>query len=397
MAISPTPDVPTPLSLGLINKGQDQQDPFGDLRPRTPDSRLSSAPLSSGGPDGFGYTWDDTVASGWVDATAGTQVNFPGTGSGWDDAFSDPVGIGFDFDFYENDYQQLYPSVSGLLTFGAGSSSLSNVSIPQNASLNNFIAPFWDDLVVGGSFNDGAIYTLNGGSEPNRYLIVEWHEVTRLGSDDLLTFQAALHENGDIIVFRFGELNGVLDKATVGIEDGDGVVGLNHLHNSVGLSQGEAALFRGPGPSARGKFLSKYQGGLAINNRFTAEVNEWFSGSLLAWTNSTNDGIAYVVLDKNSFAVLAGPTNLPNPNSRQADYVSLTSDAAGRGNLTWMDSGWSNYLYYALIDEDGKQLTPPVVFHNQENPGEAVFTNYAGQGNVPYEGTWFIHLPLVMR
>ncbi len=37
-----------------------------------------STPTLPGGPDQFGYTWDDTISMDWKDATSGTAIVSPG-------------------------------------------------------------------------------------------------------------------------------------------------------------------------------------------------------------------------------------------------------------------------------------------------------------------------------
>lgn len=215
----------------------------------------SIIPQATSGPDDFGYTWDDSVAFNWIDATGGTDSGLAG-----DDRWLGPVDIGFNFKFYENTYSQLYFNTNGLVTFGEGAYHYSNRSIPNPAPPNNFIAPFWDDLCVSyRDYNTGTIYYMQGGSAPNRYFVIEWHEVSRLGSTDLLTFEVVLYENGDILV-QYLSLSGYLTSATVGIEDDVGVDGLQYLCNAPGLGNSKAVRFYRPGPMARVKVWPLYYG-----------------------------------------------------------------------------------------------------------------------------------------
>jgi hypothetical protein len=213
------------------------------------------SPQETGGPDDFGYTWDDSVAFNWVDTATGI-----GTGLEGDDEYTDPIAIGFDFKFYENIYSQLYITTNGLVTFDEGAYDWSNQRIPNPASPNNFIAPFWDDLCVNyGNYNTGNVYYERGGNAPNRYFAVGWHQVSRLGSTDQLTFQVILYENGDIVM-QYLSLSGYLQWATVGIEDDIGVTGLQYLYNAPGLGNNQAIRFYRPGPVARVKVWPLYQG-----------------------------------------------------------------------------------------------------------------------------------------
>ncbi|MCK4901246.1 MAG: hypothetical protein KAS38_20855, partial [Anaerolineales bacterium] len=206
--------------------------------------------------DHYGYTWDDTLSYSWVDAvTGGTAVSFDQA----DDDFSGPIPIGFDFELYENRYNQVYISTNGMISFGAGSRSFSNTFIPIDTPPNNIIAPMWDDLAVGGGDNNGVVYYETGGTFPDRYFVVEWFEVSRLDSGaDLLTFELILYENGNIL-FQYETLNGVLDEATVGIEDADGSDGLLYLFNTH--MPGKDVLFTRLSASARVKALPAYQSG----------------------------------------------------------------------------------------------------------------------------------------
>ena len=215
---------------------------------------VSSAAAS--GPDLFGYTLDDSVAFAWEDLTSkGTPVLFTDP----DDQFTDPIGIGFDFEFYENTYNQLFISTNGMLAFGTGSSAFSNQFLPLDTVPNNLVAPFWDDLHL----SSGHVYYWFDSASPHRF-VIEWHQVVKFGSTDLLTFEIVLFENGDIL-FQYQDLNGDLANATVGIEDQDGVDGLLYLYNASGLASGLAVRFFRPSAAARAKITPLYQSALSRN------------------------------------------------------------------------------------------------------------------------------------
>ena len=96
-------------------------------------------PMAVGGPDGFGYTNDDSVSYSWISAT--TNSGLIG-----DDEFTGPINMGFNFPFYGIPQSQLYFSTNGLITFGAGSREYQSSDIPTDMNPNNLIATFWDDL-----------------------------------------------------------------------------------------------------------------------------------------------------------------------------------------------------------------------------------------------------------
>lgn len=63
----------------------------------------------------------------------------------------------------------------------------------------NYIAPFWDDLVVGnGAGLPAAIQVKVDGSAPDRRFTIEWTNVKRYGrNDSILNFQVRFYESGD--------------------------------------------------------------------------------------------------------------------------------------------------------------------------------------------------------
>jgi hypothetical protein len=128
------------------------------------------------------------------------------------------------------------------------------------------------------------------------------------------------------------------------------------------------------------------------------DVTQLSTGKIvLVWTNPENNTIVYALISKSSFAVVGGPDELSNPNLRLPDYVSVTYDQDGHGILTWMDAGWNQYLYYALIDNSGAEITPPMIFHKGHASDPLILSSYSGYGNAPYESSGQIFLPIIRR
>lgn len=181
---------------------------------------------ATGGPDAFGYTYDDTVPYQWVDISGtGTDTGITGDDSGvW-------VPIGFDFNYYGNTYNQVWICSNGFLQFNAAAITCSNVFIPLNDSTNNIICPFWDDLYPPAG---GKVYYR---SFPDKF-IVQWNDIPHIGDYATLrssmTFQVILYRNSNAIKFQYKEMkNGKWyyadgQSATVGIENSDGTVGLKY-------------------------------------------------------------------------------------------------------------------------------------------------------------------------
>ncbi|MGB9774961.1 MAG: hypothetical protein ACPL7C_00195, partial [Anaerolineae bacterium] len=129
------------------------------------------APQATGGPDDFGYTWDDSVLFNWIDATGGTDTGM--SGDSWGQKVG-PIPLPFSFKFYENTYTSLYIAASGYLAFTDYGTWPSQRRIPSPDTPNNVIAPYWTPIYIG---TGGWIRYLSGGTFPNRYFVVEWHDV----------------------------------------------------------------------------------------------------------------------------------------------------------------------------------------------------------------------------
>jgi hypothetical protein len=268
-------------------------------------------PTSAGGPDAYGYTWNDSVTMDWkeiISSGGGVQIfplpNKPDTRV--DDMVVGPFPLGFNFKFYENEYSQIYISSNGLIGFSEDFAGIlagaSNLTIPFDYRIpQNFVAPFWDDLIIGGEFNIGKVAYGAGVDARGSYFVVEWSQVTKTNLQGSLTFEAILYASGDIL-FQYQTLNGDLESASVGIEDADGVDGLAYLVNAPGLSSNQAILFSRPSPAARVKLISSSPGAFNINRQSVHQILVRNTGSLGAdvydlMTSSNPPGWQILLLD----------------------------------------------------------------------------------------------------
>ncbi|MCX7835781.1 MAG: carboxypeptidase regulatory-like domain-containing protein [bacterium] len=196
---------------------------------------------ASGGPDGFGYVWrdNDNEPTGpvynWRDiSTTGTNTNVTG-----DDAISTTAHpIGFNFSFYGTNYTSFKVCTNGWMTLNANETSVaySNVAIPNAATPNLLIAPFWDDLYVDNTVGHYIRYQ-NFGTDT---LVVTWN--TRAFSSSVtgtFTFQVILTSSGHIY-FQYNSLGSVTNSATIGIENATGTVGLQIAFNAAYAVVGRA-------------------------------------------------------------------------------------------------------------------------------------------------------------
>jgi len=198
------------------------------------------APQDTGGPDDFGYTWDDSVPLNWIDASGGTD-----TGIDSDTDRAGPIDIGFPFKYYENTYDRLFISRYGFLSFNDDGLWNWASRIPSPEKPNDVIAPHWvpsDDV--------GYVRYLRGGALPNRWFAVEWNQL--VSGDDEYTFEVILHENGNII-FQYDAMNvsGGYWCQSSGIEDSTGLDGLTITKFCRTIEGNHAVKIVRPAPDAR--------------------------------------------------------------------------------------------------------------------------------------------------
>ncbi len=143
------------------------------------------------------------------------------------------VPIGFRFPFYAEEFNTLFVSSNGYLSFSPPTpgSLLTETCMPSRTGANHLIAPYWDDLNPGASATGGAFALLQG-TAPYRRLTIEWKDVPHATSVGLVTFEVTLYETTGQIHFRYKDvLFGVpaLDNgasAVVGVENRTGAHGV---------------------------------------------------------------------------------------------------------------------------------------------------------------------------
>lgn len=221
---------------------------------------------STGGPDNFGYSWAPETLN-WVDAGGGTDTGM--TGYSFDQA-TGPISLPFPFNFYGFEYSEVYIAASGYISFSDSTAWPWQQMIPSVSEPNNVVAPFWSPNEI----NDDTSWVRydSGGSEPERFFVVEWHEVTFLESS--YTFQLILYENGDI-VFQYATMEYIGFGSSGGIEDKYGVDGLSlgEGYNYEPLSNSAVRITR-PQDSARVGFARRYFGSFTQAEKITEfEVN----------------------------------------------------------------------------------------------------------------------------
>ncbi|MBN1657754.1 MAG: carboxypeptidase regulatory-like domain-containing protein, partial [Anaerolineae bacterium] len=203
-----------------------------------------------GGPDPFGYTYKDSLEPdgpqyNFVDiSTTGTSVAMG------DDDYEGPLPLGFTFTFYGNDYTSFYAGSNGFLSFGAGSTSLSNQNLPSTTDPDNLIALMWDDLDPGDTGDLVYYQTFSPCPYPGgtACTIVQYENYHHYPGGGAIagTWEAILFDNGNILV-QFEDVGAEAGlSSTTGIENSDGTVGLTYVYNTASLVDLSAVCFQHP-------------------------------------------------------------------------------------------------------------------------------------------------------
>ncbi|MBD3169576.1 MAG: T9SS type A sorting domain-containing protein [candidate division Zixibacteria bacterium] len=205
--------------------------------------------------DSFGYYWFDSdnpqgPEYGWVDITVnGEIVEFPGNP---DVSNSGPYDLGFDFEFYGNTFSSINICSNGWMSFtDSTTTAYYNRRIPHSSAPNNMIAPFWENLNPGLGGNV-YFYTNNTDSA-----VISWVDVPDTHEEGEFTFQAVLVAPNSV-TFQYGDMGpeGPIDRASVGIENAAGTVGLQICYNETFSGEGMAYRFELGQPAGEFDWLS---------------------------------------------------------------------------------------------------------------------------------------------
>jgi len=250
------------------------------------------------------------------------ETEYPGTiiHSGFaDDRRWGTFPIGFDFDFFGISYTEFYVNSNCLVMLGAHSNAFNNLSIPDDTKPDNFIAAFWDDLVVDAT---GDIMYQTIGTAPNRKLIIQFKNMTFWGSDILLgTIQVILYEGSNNIQIQYRNIVDLVSgrasgsSATIGLENEDGTAGVLSSYNTAGyIYSGKAILYTPSGGTYNVDDNAIYDGvvlvdpiprpGIAnlVSPSFGSTVSDTVT---FQWEAATNATSYSVVISHNSD--LSGP------------------------------------------------------------------------------------------
>ena len=192
---------------------------------------------TSGGPDGYGYTWvDSNDPSGptynWVDIES---PNNEISGLGDDNIVGSFPIENFKFYWYNTAYLSI--GSNGFISFSNPQNIASPFPfIPSAGGANDFIAPLLSDLTFAGNNNPGKCYLDNHNIDSTIISFVDvpfWQQANPqyTGSN---TFQIVLCHLDSTIVFQYKSMSGITNgnDITIGIESVAGSIGLQHSQDT---------------------------------------------------------------------------------------------------------------------------------------------------------------------
>ncbi len=222
-----------------------------------PELTTKTAAATSGGPDTYGYRWNNSNGTGeaysWYDISAtGTEI----TGRS-DDSMSGVLNVGFTFNFYGNDKTIFYLCNNGFISFSGANCAYINATIPTAGTPNDFIAPFWDD-----QFTAGHVYYQTIGSAPSRQLVVSFDGIDPYSNRGTaaLSYQIILNESTNVIKLQYKDVDSGIAgygggvAATIGIENSTGTDGLLYSFDQASLTENYAITFSSSLPYAQSAY-----------------------------------------------------------------------------------------------------------------------------------------------
>ena len=192
---------------------------------------------TSGGPDGYGYTWVDSndpngPTYSWVDIE---NIDNLVNGLGDDNIIGSFSIASFRYYWYTD--SSLSIGSNGYISFSNPQNIASPFPIiPTSGGANDFIAPFLSDLTFTGTNNPGRCYMSLDNNDSTIISFVDvpfWQQANPqyTGSN---TFQIILCHTDSTIIFQYKSMSGVTNgnDITIGIESVAGSIGLQHSQDT---------------------------------------------------------------------------------------------------------------------------------------------------------------------
>lgn len=309
---------------------------------------------STGGPDGFGYVYTDSLATpeiyNWVDIVdSGAEINFVNTDTGYED-----IDLPSPFTFYGEERDKVYVTMNGYATFRSiFTGDIVTQCVPADRQPPDTLAAFCTDLDVGNTVYYSTTSAYNG----HEAFIVQYDDVTHTVSGLTATFQIILDLTDDSITYQYLSVPTSSTMTTT-----IGVIGYaTNRDDYLTYCRGTADC---PPPS---EMAVRF----ALSARPILGLQITPSDDFPGW----GDTVTYTIVMNNTGDAAAGGAVMTNALPTGLDYVSGTLQASG-GTPTYLDAGrtvcWDGDLavsgmvtvtYAAALNTDDYIYNTAVVSH----------------------------------
>jgi hypothetical protein len=316
------------------------------------------------GPDAYGYyCYDDgdinyynVPVYNWIEIDpnyggSGNLIPLTDNGENQDDV--EIISIPFLFRFYGQEYNEISVCSNGWIAMSqTEQTTFRNWPMPGPMGPSPMIAPFWDDLYLGGG--NAYCYYDSGG----HYFIIEWSRMKNRYDNSLETFEVILYDsnyyptslNDGEIKIQYHTVNNVDQGAqytgghyaTVGIENDNATIGLGYTYNNDYptaakiLEDEMALLFTGPPVPFEEPFL--VLGGLIINDSN--------GNGQIDYAEDIGLGVMLNNLGENPATGVSAIISTTDP------YITLTQDTANYNTISGGGSGTNITDFELTIAED---------------------------------------------
>jgi hypothetical protein len=216
----------------------------------------------------------------------------------------------------------------------------------------------------GGQVQDGVpMYSAPQIATTNNHFFLSWSEVTQTELGELSNLSFAIYSaNGDLVespqtyITNIPGVTQNIDPRLASLTS-DRILMTFSIYNQTEQSYTVAyAILNNNGSTRIPATIIPGSSGWRL------DAEQFLNGNILiAWTNPATDKMAFVILDSTGEGIISQPKDLNMLVNRLPDYVSVTISEDGYGVITWMDAEWKDYLFYALVNENGNVKTPPMI------------------------------------
>lgn len=330
-------------------------------------------------------------------------------------ASAGPYEIGFSFTFFGNTYTQFYVNANGLVMFSAPDNLYNDeITIPDAANPNNYIAPFWDNLSI---MDGGNVMYKTIGASPNQKCIIQFKN---MGFDPVptpfATFSVILYQTTNTVQVQYRLIvdpyspNPHGASATIGLENADGTAGtLYKFHQADAVYSEDAILFTPSGPTSYTVNDNALYDGVFLTTNLTLPdpgIVDLVSPALDAvigadhtftWTAASNAAEYFFVIDTKSDLSTATYTNVGPNLSHSVTGLSLNETyywtilASNATSFSWCEvSRFSTSAAPPLAavpqtiwTEQGQDKTIPLSYTGGDaGPKTAIITSLPTQGQL---------------